>query len=71
MYIILKVIQTATTTLLIVSLSACVSSSYPPSSANVYYGNSWGYDRYYRSGINRHYYPRTRPIRAPVRRGRY
>ena len=67
-----KAIQIATITLIITFLSACSSSGGHYSNEYDYYGNSWGYDRYYRSGINRHYHPRARPARAvPVRRGRY
>jgi hypothetical protein len=68
-----KVIKTATTALLIISLCACVSTSVrPPSNADIYYDyNSWSYDQDYRSGINGHYYPRSRAARARTLRRRY
>ena len=50
------------TALLLTALMGCTSGGYYSSSVGYSYGNSWDYDRYYRSGVDRHYY------RSDVRR---
>lgn len=44
------------TALLLATLSGCSSSGYYYGGSTTYYRNSWDYDRYYRSGVNRHYH---------------
>ncbi|GEM_PF-3141359 len=41
--------------LLLTTITGCGSTGYSGSSS-YYHGSSWGYDNYYRSGINRHYH---------------
>ncbi len=41
--------------LLLSGLTGCGSTGYYGGSTT-YYRNSWDYDRYYRSGVNRHYH---------------
>ncbi len=42
--------------LLLTVVTGCGSTEYSGSySASYYGGNAWGYDNYYRSGVDRHY----------------
>ena len=43
------------TVLLLAFLTGCTSGVYYGGSSSYYHRNSWDYDRYYRSGVNRHY----------------
>jgi hypothetical protein len=44
------------TVLLLATLTGCTSGGYYGGSSSYYHRNSWDYDRYYRSGVNRHYH---------------
>lgn len=44
------------TALLLSGLTGCGSSGYYGSSVSYSHRNSWDYDRYYRSGVSRHYH---------------
>lgn len=62
------------TMVLLVIATGCSSSGYSGGSSyyrghsDYYRGNSWDYDRYYRSGVNRHYRrPETRARANRVR----
>jgi hypothetical protein len=51
--------------LLLSSVTGCSSTGYSGSYSGSYYGgSSWGYDSYYRSGVNRHYNRSTTRVRA-------
>jgi hypothetical protein len=44
----------ACSALLLTIVAGCYSTGYYGGSATYYHGSSWGYDSYYRSGVNRH-----------------
>lgn len=44
------------TVLLLATFTGCSSSGYYYGGSTTYHRNSWDYDRYYRSGVNRHYH---------------
>jgi len=54
--------------LLLTTITGCGSTGYSGSSS-YYHGSSWGYDNYYRSGVNRHYH-RSSVTRTNVSRSR-
>jgi hypothetical protein len=62
----IQLLNIACAMLLLTIATGCSSTGYNGSSSH-YHSNSWGYDNYYRSGVNRNY--NRSNARAHVRSG--
>jgi hypothetical protein len=61
---IIQLIYLMCAAILLTIVTGCSSTGYSGSSS-YYSGSSWGYDSYYRSGVNRHYSRSATRARAP------